>query len=149
MFIQQLNKKPESTIFIQQLSKKNNIFEFKKKKYIQLIGTAIGTGAAPTLANIFMAVIDSLIEECGMKDGESLIEFLKRFIDDLLLFWAGTVQQFEDFMTRINNLHPTIKFTASYNYAEKSMNYLDMEIKIVNGMIITDLYRKPTDKIPE
>ena len=64
----------------------NNIFEFKKKKYIQLIGTAIGTGAAPTLANIFMAVIDSLIEECGMKDGESLIEFLKRFIDDLLLF---------------------------------------------------------------
>ena len=30
---------------------------------------------------------------------------------------------------------------------EKSMNYLDMEIKIVNGMIITDLYRKPTDKI--
>ena len=30
---------------------------------------------------------------------------------------------------------------------EKSTNYLDMEIKIVNGMIITDLYRKPTDKI--
>ena len=112
----------------------NNIFEFKKKKYIQLIGTAIGTGGAPTLANIFMAVIDSLIEECGMKDGESLIEFLKRFIYDLLLFWAGTVKQFEDFMLRINSLHPTIKFTSSYNFEEKSTNYLDMEIKIVNGI---------------
>ena len=92
----------------------NNIFEFKKKKYIQLIGTAIGTGGAPTLANIFMAVIDEMIEECGIIDGESLIEFLKRFIYDLLLFWAGTVKQFEDFMLRINSLHPTIKFTSSY-----------------------------------
>ena len=125
----------------------NNIFEFKKKKFIQLIGTAIGTGGAPTLANIFMAVIDDLIEECGIFEGETLIEFLKRFIDDLLLFWAGTVQQFEDFMLRINSLHPTIKFTSSYNYAEKSTNYLDMEIKIVNGVITTDLYRKPADKI--
>ena len=74
--------------------------------FLSLTRTAIGTGAAPTLANIFMAVIDEWIEECGMLDGESLIEFLKRFIDDLLLFWAGTVQQFEDFMTKINGMHP-------------------------------------------
>ena len=125
----------------------NNIFEFRKKKFIQLIGTAIVTGGAPTLANIFMAVIDDLIEDCGIVDGESLIEFIKRFIDDLLLFWSGTVQQFETFMKKINSLHPTIKFTSSYNFEEKSTSYLDMEIKIVNGVITTDLYRKPTDKI--
>ena len=116
----------------------NNIFEFKKKKYIQLIGTAIGTGGAPTLANIFMAVIDELIEECGIIDGENLIAFIKRFIDDLLLFWAGTVQQFEEFMLRINSLHSTIKFTSSYNFEEKSTNYLDMVIKIVDGKIVTE-----------
>ena len=58
-----------------------NIFEFDKKLWLQLIGTAIGTGAAPTLANLFMAVIDRLVEDCGVFD-KQLIELLKRFIDD-------------------------------------------------------------------
>ena len=90
----------------------NNIFEFNKELWIQLIGTAIGTGAAPTLANLFMEVIDGEVERCGIFDRQ-LIEFLKRFIDDILLFWSGTVQKFKEFMERINNLHPTIKFKVS------------------------------------
>ena len=58
-----------------------NIFEFDKKLWLQLIGTAIGTGAAPTQTNLFMAVIDRLVEDCGVFD-KQLIELLKRFIDD-------------------------------------------------------------------
>ena len=76
--------------------------EFDKKLWLQLIGTAIGTGAAPTLANLFMAVIDKLVEECGVFN-EQLIKLLKRFIDDILLFWSGTVTEFEEFMKKINN----------------------------------------------
>jgi hypothetical protein len=37
---------------------KLNIFEFNSELYIQNIGTARGTKAAPTVANIFMAQIN-------------------------------------------------------------------------------------------
>jgi hypothetical protein len=37
------------------------IFEFDTQLYVQLMGTAMGTRAAPTFANIFMAKIDSLV----------------------------------------------------------------------------------------
>ena len=99
------------------------------------------------MANLFMEVINRAIEECGWFDKETFILFLRRFIDDILIFWTGTVEKFEEFMKKINNLHPTIKFTASYKYEERSTSFLDMEVKIVEGKIVTDLYRKPTDKI--
>ena len=44
----------------------NNIFEFHKKLRLQLIGTAKGRGPAPTLANLFMEVIDGQVERCGI-----------------------------------------------------------------------------------
>ena len=124
-----------------------NVFEFDKKLWIQLIGTAIGTVMAPTLANIFMARIDKLVMESARMNGTNHISLLKRFIDDFLLFWTGTRESFEDFMIRINQLHPTIKFTSSYDYENKSTTFLDMEIQIVDGTIKTDLYRKKSDKI--
>ena len=99
---------------------KYNIFEFDKRLYMQLIGTAIGTIMAPTVANIFMEKIDSMVRECGMVDGANQILLMKRFIDDFLLFWTGSKESFESFMKDINSLHPTIKFTSSYNYEEKS-----------------------------
>jgi hypothetical protein len=40
---------------------KLNIFEFNSELYIQNIGTAMGTKAAPTIANIFMAEMDEKI----------------------------------------------------------------------------------------
>ena len=39
------------------------------------------------------------------------------------------------------------KFTSSYDYEAESTTFLDMEVRIVNGRIETDLYRKETDKI--
>ena len=39
------------------------------------------------------------------------------------------------------------KFTSSYDYEAESTTFLDMEVRIVNGRIETDLYRKKTDKI--
>ena len=44
-------------------------------------------------------------------------------------------------------MHPTIKFTSSYNIAERSTNFLDLKITIKDNGIITDLYRKETDRV--
>ena len=52
-----------------------NIFQFDRKFFIQLIGIAMGTRSAPTIANIFMAAIDKRIGKSGFINGESLIHF--------------------------------------------------------------------------
>ena len=44
----------------------------------------------------------------------------------------------------INSIHPTIKFTANYNFQTRSAPFLDTNITITGGTISTDLYRKPT-----
>ena len=109
----------------------------------------MGAPSAPTYANIFMAVVDIWLEECGVDERtlESLISFIKRFIGDYLQFWTGSEQQLLNFMAKINKIHPTIKFTCSYNLAERSTNFLDLKIMITDEGIITDLYRKETDRV--
>ena len=124
-----------------------NIFEFDMNLFIQMIGTAMGTIAAPTFANLFMGKIDKMIKQCAYRGIINLIYFYKRFIDDILVIWCGTEQEFLDFMQRINALHPTIKFTHEYNYIEKSTTFLDTKITIKNNKIITDLYKKKTDRV--
>jgi hypothetical protein len=107
------------------------------------MGTAMGTRAAPTFANIFMSKIDKLVLEAS--DSHSL--FFKRFIDDIFMLWTGTEGQFLEFMEKINSLHSTIKFTHSYNLQEKSTTFLDTTVQFINGKLSTDLYRKETDKV--
>ena len=126
-----------------------NILEFDRKLYLQKIGTAMGAPSAPSYANLYMAVVDIWLESCALDEQtlENFIIFLKRFIDDFLIFWTGTEEQLLAFMTRINNIHPTIKFTSSYNLKERSTNFLDLKITITDNGIETDLYRKETDCI--
>ena len=50
-------------------------------------------------------------------------------------------------MEKINGLHETIKFTHSYCLKSKSTTFLDMTVSIKGNKIVTDLYRKPSDKV--
>ena len=61
--------------------------------------------------------------------------------------WNGSEEQLLNFMKKINSIHPTIKFTCSYNLVERSTNFLDLKITITDEGIITDLYRKETDRV--
>ena len=78
---------------------------------------------------------------------ENFILFLKRFIDDYLIFWTGSEEQLLKFMAKINMMHDTIKFTCSYNLNERSTNFLDLKITITDEGINTTLYRKETDRV--
>ncbi len=107
----------------------------------------MGTRVAPTMANIFMAEIDEKIQKCARDENLDFIHFYKRYIDDILVFWKGSLEQLNDFMTKINSLHHSIKFTCDYNIATRSTTYLDTTVSLWNDAINTDLYRKPTDKV--
>jgi len=127
-----------------------NIFEYDEELYLQKHGTAMGTRVAPSFANIFMATIDReilKISEILQKSGSGYLTALKRFIDDLFFLWHGTEAQLKQFVTKLNNIHPCIRFTTSYNIMEKSTTFLDTKVQIKNGKICTDLYRKSTDKV--
>ena len=70
-FRKELDKREDKTIptdFLIKLLRlvlESNVFEFDKEFWIQLLGTAMGTRAAPTYANIFMNQLETeMLENC-------------------------------------------------------------------------------------
>jgi hypothetical protein len=121
-----------------------NIFTFDGKLFQQLLGVAMGTRSAPSIANIFMAFIEDQILQQAPGVNFIYKKFWKRFIDDIFLIWTGTEQELITFLEFINTLHPTIKFTSTYDFQSRTVPFLDTSIKIERGTITSDLYRKPT-----
>jgi hypothetical protein len=141
---------------------KCNVFEFNSELFLQIIGTAMGTRAAPSYANLFLArKIDPKILELAtfLANGTNPISFFKRFLDDIFMVYNGSVESLHVFLTELNKLHPTIKFTMSHTVPNLNENhqqcecehspsvaFLDTSCRISNGKIIVDLYRKKTDR---
>ena len=143
---------------------KHNIFEFNGKLFKQLIGTAMGTKCAPNYSNVFMArKIDSEILKLAAKHGEGIfpIRLFKRFLDDIVMLWCGTVEKLHMFIEDINTINPAIQFTLSHTVlatdmdaaintctCEKSTSlaFLDTSLSIKKGKVDVDLFRKPTDR---
>ena len=56
----------------------------------------------------------------------------------IFFLWESGNEKLRSFISDVNKIHPTIKFTAEWS--KTSRNALD-----VTGIIETDLYVKPTD----
>ena len=133
-----------------------NIFTFDSQLYQQLIGFAMGTKCAPNVADLFMAEIDEkILDLAAQTDGDSPISFYRRFLDDIFMLFTDSSQDLHQFVSEINTIHPGIKFTMSHTTpatpdcdceAADSIPFLDTSIKIKDGQLVTDLYRKPTDR---
>lgn len=121
-----------------------NVFTFNGKLFQQLLGVAMGTRSAPSIANIFMASIEDKILQQAPGVNFIYKKFWRRFIDDIFLIWTGSEKDLKNFLDFINTLHPTIKFTSTYDFKSKTVPFLDTSIKIEKGTITSDLYRKPT-----
>ena len=141
---------------------KYNIFEFNQELFQQLIGTAMGTRAAPPYANIFLAkVLDGKIWELAERISENkqtFVKLLKRFLDDIFMVVVGSTKTHHRLFEEINKIHPNIKLTMSHTLLtseESSMKcdcpemnslpFLDVSCSIKQNKIVTDLYRKETD----
>ena len=124
----------------------------------------MGTVCAPPYANIFMNKMDHLLKTLAKsltENGENPIRLFKRFLDDIFIVWKGTIEELQTFLKEINSLHPTIKFTAEFTspyrcdvegphdcfcHQTQSIPFLDTKVSINGGKLITDLYKKPTDR---
>ena len=141
----------------------NNIFEFNQENFTQNIGTGMGQPPAPPYADSFMAkkidpIIKMLLKQFSDINIESN-EFLKRFLDDIIMMFVGTTKKLHQMFELINKIHPNIKFTMAHtsNKDEKesescncpktdSVPFLDTLCTIREGKVILDLYKKPTGR---
>ena len=98
---------------------KHNVFEFDEKFYLQIQGTAMGTKMAPAYANLFMGRLEAQL----INQAPESIHTWKRFIDDIFIIWTGKTEEFEKFMSDINQIHSTIKFTYEISDTELTFNF--------------------------
>ena len=111
--------------------------------------------------NLFMAkeIDPKTIELANSIESESNpIAMLKGFLNDIFMAYTGSVKFLHTLLDQLNTVHPTIKFTMSHTTPSnvknpecdceptQSLAFLDTLCKIENGKIITDLYRKETDR---
>ena len=136
---------PEVLAELTEIVLKNNVFKFNNDYYLQIQGTAMGTKMAPAYANLFMGKFEEKLNELGKPN----IILWKRFIDDIFIIWSGSESEFTTYMTTINQIHRTIKFT--YELSETELTFLDVTLykgERFNQNHILDIrtHIKPTNK---
>ena len=86
---------------LEMVLKKNN-FQFNGDHYLQTGGTAMGTKAAPGLANCFMGNFE---EEFAYEYKIQPLLYL-RFLDDIFLIWQHTDTELEDYLQYSTTVSP-------------------------------------------
>ena len=125
-------------VFLHHILQKN-YFQFNKKTYLQVSGTAMGTRCAPNYAIIFMAEIEEEFLATQLLKPRIWL----RFIDDIFLIWNHLETELDNFLENLNSFHPTIKFTMEKS--EYGLPFLDKFIYKEDNLLKTRVYHKPTD----
>ena len=154
---------PELITHLMEVLLKYNIFTFNEDNHLQQIGSAMGSPAVPSYANIFMASkIDPHIQVAAQKSTEgntNPIQLMKRFLDEIFMIFNGTSKQLHLMFEELNRIHPTISITINHTSTasesledscdcqpQSSIPFLDILCFIENNQIETDLYGKETDR---
>ena len=117
-------------------------FVFDDHDYLQTSGTAMCTKMAQCFAYLFM----TSIEQTFIDNSPLAPLFYVRFIDEIFMIWTHGSEELEQFTTRANSTHPSIKFTTEIS--STSLPYLYVLVCVTETGIKTSLSRKPTDRPP-
>ncbi|CAJ0965642.1 unnamed protein product [Ranitomeya imitator] len=118
-----------------------NYFVFDGIFYRQVKGTAMGARCAPSYANLFLGWWEeSVVFENGAY--KKFCQKWLRFIDDVIIFWTGTEEDYHLFLTDLNNNPFNIRLTS--HLSRTSVEFLDLKLTLEGSYIVTTLYRKPT-----
>ena len=99
----------------------------------------MGTKFASPYACIFMDMVETeFLKQQSVKSWIWL-----RYIDDVFFVWLEGKDKLLQFMSRLNEFHPNLKFT--YEYSHNRVNFLDVVVENAGGKFITSLFCKPTD----
>ena len=112
-----------------------NSFVFNGINYLQKKGCAMGNKCAPSYANIFVSWFE---EKFIFPLLTNLSDFYLRFMDDIFLIWNGTKTEFDNFLKKINECHPSIKF--EYELFQTEISFLDTTVFKVDNILRTKVY---------
>ena len=100
----------------------------------------MGTKCALSYANIFMGWFE---EKFIFPLLTNLSDLYLCFIDDIFLIQNGTMTEFDDFLKKVNECHPSIKF--EYEMSKTEINFLNTTAFKADNKLQTKVYVKPTD----
>ena len=76
------------------------------------------------------------------KQHQPLVWF--RYIDDIFVIWTHCREKLEGYLDNFNKFHPNLRFTLEYS--RKNVTFLDLDVKILDRKIVTNLHIKATDR---
>jgi hypothetical protein len=115
----------------------NNYFSFDNQYYIQIEGTAMGTPVAVEYANTVMYYIEhTIIDQYNPT-------LYMRFIDDIYAILPNENIS-KELITSINNKCVNIQLESVTT--GKSGIFLDLAFEIVDDILISKVYQKPSNK---
>ncbi|XP_072046899.1 uncharacterized protein [Amphiura filiformis] len=120
-----------------------NAFEFNGQYFLQTSGTPMGLRSSVSLSCL---VANKLVQKILHMD-EHVISF-HVYMDDSLLMWSGSQEQLEIFVSKINDLHPSLKFT--HVASENEIQFLDLTIYkgvrfLSSNILDIKCFTKPTE----
>ena len=99
---------------------------------------------APTYACIGLGKYEQILFSSNQSNLEKILLW-KRFIDDVLMLFAGTYEECEQLVNWMNSLIPgVVKFKFDFSY--QKVEFLDLEIFLKDGKLSTNLFIKPTNR---
>ncbi|XP_077105060.1 uncharacterized protein LOC143759233 isoform X2 [Ranitomeya variabilis] len=118
-----------------------NYFTFDRKYYRQITGTAMGARCAPSYANLFLGWWEELVVYQHVMFS-SKIAIWRRYIDDVLFLWTGTLEECKKFVADLNTNSLNIHLTSTIS--ESTVDFLDIKLTIKENRVSSCLYRKKT-----
>ena len=116
----------------------NRLFQFNGKLYEQTDGVAMGSPLGPLMANVFMCHLEEKLSRDGL-----MPDLYKRYVDDTLVKMPST-EAASAFLTTLNGLHPSMKFTMELPVSDK-IPFIGIEILKSGTKFQTQVYRKTTN----
>lgn len=101
----------------------------------------MGAKYAPSVANLYMAKWEA---EGVLGDEHLDIMLYKRFTDDLLIIWKGSMESLMGLLESMNTNDRNISLT--WNISRDNIHFLDLEIRNTERGIETKSFFKATDR---
>lgn len=114
-------KRPSIDAFCQlvELAVKCNNFNFNGEHFYQCRGVAMGHVASPTICDIVIFYLEQRILALS---NDKIYKWL-RFRDDVFALYLGNLEEATVFLTKANDIHPTLKF--KYEISTSQGTFLD------------------------
>ena len=129
----------DKIIKLVELCVSNNVFSFGESFYKQKFGCSMGSPLSPVLANLYMEYFETTIIN-AIKPKDML---WMRYVDDIITFWDERWGNFNEFLSKLNALVPSIKFKVEWETNNK-IPFLDVLIIRDTTEYKFSVYRKPT-----